>query len=84
MFKRTLMIFLMTLLTSMPLSYTLAKQSGDISKQQAVAIAQQQHPGRVLSVNRQGDSYRVKTIDQAGKVRIILIDAASGRILSGQ
>jgi uncharacterized membrane protein YkoI len=50
-----------------------------ISQQQAVEIAQQQFPGRVLSVKRKGDIIKVKILSADGEVRIIKIDAGSGK-----
>lgn len=55
----------------------------DISKQEAVSIAQQVYPGRVLAVKRNGAVYRVKTLSDSGEVRIIVIDATSGKVISG-
>ena len=55
-----------------------------ITKQQAVEIATQSHPGQVLSVKRKANVYKVKTLSDTGKVRIIVIDAQSGKIKSGQ
>lgn len=57
--------------------------SESISKQQAVNIAQQVYPGRVLAVKREGAVYQVKTLSEDGEVRIILIDASSGKVISG-
>ena len=54
-----------------------------ISKQQAVSTAQQAYPGRVLSVKLVDEVYHVKTLNKDGEVRIILIDANNGKILSG-
>lgn len=59
-----------------------ANASG-ISKQQAVSIAQKENPGRVLSVKLKGDSYQVKTLSDSGEVRIISVNANSGKV-SGQ
>ena len=53
-----------------------------ISKQRAVEIANQVFVGRVLSVKRRGDVYRVKKLSEHGEVRIIVIDAGSGKVLS--
>ncbi len=53
-----------------------------ISKQEAVNIAQQSYPGRVLSVNRKGNVFRVKTLNDNGEVRIIQIDIKSGKVIS--
>lgn len=55
-----------------------------ISKQQAVEIVKQQYPGRVLGVKRKANVYKVKTLSESGNVRIISVDAASGKIKSGQ
>lgn len=55
-----------------------------ISKQQAVEIATQSHPGQVLSVKRTANVYKVKTLSDTGKVRIIVIDAQSGKIEPGK
>jgi len=54
-----------------------------ISKQEAVSIAQQVYPGRVLAVKRKDTVYRVKTLSDSGEVRVILIDANSGKVISG-
>ncbi len=56
--------------------------TGGISKQRAVEIANQVFVGRVLSVKRRGDVYRVKKLSEHGEVRIIVIDAGSGKVLS--
>ena len=55
----------------------------NISKQQAVNIAQQVYPGRVLAVRAKNGTYQVKTLSADGEVRIIIIDATSGRVKSG-
>lgn len=51
-----------------------------LSQQQAVEIAQQHFPGRVLSVKRNGDIIKVKILNAEGEVRIIKVDASSGTI----
>lgn len=50
-----------------------------ISKQEAVSIAQKDHPGRVLSVKQKNGQYRIKIIDKQGKVRMISVDATKGQ-----
>ena len=54
-----------------------------IDKQQAVSIAQQTYPGRVLSVKLKDDIYQVKTLSEEGEVRVILIDANNGKVITG-
>lgn len=61
---------------------TLFAAPEEISKQQAMSIATEAYPGRVLSVKRVNNVYKVKTLSDDGKVRVILIDADSGKILS--
>jgi uncharacterized membrane protein YkoI len=57
----------------------------DIGRDEAAAAAQRVAAGRVLSVDRtQADSravWRVKVLTGQGQVRVILIDAASGRVV---
>lgn len=80
--------FLATLLTTtlvLTLSLgtpALAESSDGISKQQAVEVAQQVYPGRVLAVKRKGSAYHVKTLNKNGEVRIILVDAQTGKVIS--
>ena len=56
----------------------------NISEQQAVSIAQQAQPGRVLGIKKKKNTYRVKMLQDNGEVKIILIDKQSGKIKSKQ
>lgn len=55
----------------------------DLSRDDAAAVAQQMSGGRVLSVDRadagRRPAWRVKVVTPRGEVRVILIDAATGR-----
>jgi uncharacterized membrane protein YkoI len=57
----------------------------DISRDEAAAAAQRVSAGRVLSVEKTDAGrrpvWRVKILTAQGEVRVILIDAASGRPL---
>lgn len=57
----------------------------DIGRDEAAAAAQRVATGRVLSVERtEADRrpvWRVKVLTAQGEVRVILIDAASGRVV---
>ena len=57
----------------------------DISRDEAAAAAQRLSDGRVLSVEKTESGrrpvWRVKILTAQGEVRVILIDAASGRPL---
>ena len=71
----TLMLLLNTSLFAAP---------EEISKQQAMSIATEAYPGRVLSVKRNDTVYKVKTLSDSGQVRVIVVDAKSGKILPGK
>ena len=57
----------------------------DISRDEAAAAAQRVSSGRVLSVEKTESEHRpvwrVKVLTEKGEVRVILIDAGSGRAL---
>lgn len=48
--------------------------------EQAVAMAQRQFRGKVLSVQSSGSGYRVKILNNNGQVFSVSVDAASGRV----
>jgi hypothetical protein len=73
-----LLVLIMILTTVQPVQIASAASQVAENKQQAVEIAQQQFSGRVLSVKRQGDSYRVKILNAKGDVRIIKVKALNG------
>ena len=51
-----------------------------MSKQQAMNIAQQRHPGRVLAIKQQGQGYRVRIIDDNGEVHTLFISSQTGGV----
>ena len=57
----------------------------DVSRDEAAATAQKATSGRVLSVDKteanRRPAWRVKVLTSQGDVRVIVIDAASGRIV---
>ena len=55
--------------------------SQGISKQQAMEIAQQRHPGRVLGIKHKGHAYRVRILNARGDVRTIIVNAQSGKVV---
>ncbi|WP_297743821.1 PepSY domain-containing protein [Nitrosomonas sp.] len=59
-----------------------SNQLAEISQQQAVAIAQQHVPGRLLSVQRTTESYRVKILSHKGTVHVVTIDSRSGAVIA--
>lgn len=59
-------------------------QNTQISARVAARVVRQATGGRVLAVNRiqtnQGPAYRVKVLTRDGRIRIMLVDAASGTL----
>lgn len=57
----------------------------DLSREQAAAAAQRAVEGRVLSVDRADAggraAWRVKIVTARGEVRVVFIEAATGRML---
>ncbi|GKS69126.1 hypothetical protein W03_11300 [Nitrosomonas sp. PY1] len=53
-----------------------------ITEQKAIAIAQQNFSGRVLTISHSQNTYRIKMLSRNGTVHIILINAADGAIIS--
>ncbi len=56
----------------------------DLSRDDAAAAAQRASNGRVLSVERADGggrpAWRVKVLTAGGEVRVLLVDAATGRV----
>lgn len=59
-----------------------SNQHAEISQQQAVAIAQRHVPGRLLSVQRSADNYRVKILSSKGTVHVVTVDARNGTVIA--
>ncbi len=62
------------------ISASMFTHAGTISKQQAASSAQQAHAGRVLSIKLKQSTYQVKILNLQGQVRIIHVDANTGKI----
>ena len=59
------------------------KQSSNrptISSQQAASIVQSRYGGKVLKVQKNQSSYRVKLIRQDGRIISVSVDAVTGKI----
>ena len=74
-----------TLLKSLVLCLALTASglllAANISKQQAVKSALAFHSGRVLSIKLSNSVYKVKVISTSGQVRVVRVNAKSGRII---
>ncbi len=80
--KKYLLPSLLTLTLTSTLLMNGVVHAETVSKQQAVSIAQQHYPGRVLAVKLKDKVYRVKTLNDNGEVRIISVDAETGKVIS--
>jgi len=62
----------------------LTVQNADIGANGAARVVRQATAGRILAVRRvrtdRGPAYRVKVLLAGGRVRIVLVDAASGAL----
>ena len=71
------------LLCALALAVASAAAWADVSRDEAAAAAQRASGGRVLAVERAQDGdrpvWRVKVLTPSGEVRVILVDAGSGR-----
>jgi len=79
-----ILVLIMMLTTVQPVQVASAASQAAANKQQAVEIAQQQFSGRVLSVKREGDSYRVKILNSNGDIRIIKVIALNANQSQGR
>ncbi|WP_246439054.1 PepSY domain-containing protein [Teredinibacter franksiae] len=52
-----------------------------ISKSEAAFAAKQRYGGKILSVNKSDNVYRVKLLLDSGKVIIVVVDANTGKVL---
>lgn len=66
--------------TQAKLMSELSHEQAEISQHQAVTIAQRYTQGRLLSVQRADDHYRIKILNHKGAVHIVTINAKSGEI----
>jgi uncharacterized membrane protein YkoI len=57
----------------------------DVGRDEAAAVAQRVASGRVLAVDRADvagkPAWRVKILTAQGEVRVVIVDAASGRVV---
>lgn len=73
------------LICAIALAAATAAAWAEASRDEAAAVAQRAAGGRVLAVEKAQSSnrpvWRVKVLTPSGEVRVVLIDAASGRPL---
>jgi len=67
-----------SLIVSFNIAAVSSSYAEEITKQQAAAIAQSKHPGRVIDVKNSENSYRVKVLDKKGGMHIVIVDKQTG------
>ena len=74
-----------TLLCALLLASSLPAWAADVGRDEAAAVAQRVASGRVLAVERADAGgkavWRVKILTAQGEVRVVVVDAASGRVV---
>ena len=66
---------------SSPPNYLTSNQQDGISEQAAVTIAQKKINGRVLTISRVNDAYRIKILSNQSTVHIVTVNAINGKII---
>lgn len=80
-----LCVWVSTLLLSLMLSANSLAQTSNTDKsvdqQKAIATAKKSVKGKVLKVDRQKEHYRVKMLNQQGRVVSVKVDRQSGKVM---
>lgn len=50
------------------------------NREQAVALAQQRYPGKIIKVQTEKQHYRIRVVQPDGRVVTVLVDGQSGRV----
>lgn len=80
MFSTKVLLLTLTLLFS-SLSYAGTKpEKLPVSREQAVAIAQQSYPGKIVKVQSDKQQYRIRVLQTDGRVITVVVDGQSGRV----
>ena len=76
---KVIMLTLTFLISS--LSYASTKpEKLPVSREQAVAIAQQKFPGKIVKVQSDKQQYRIRVLQSDGRVITVVVDGQSGRV----
>ena len=63
-----------------PAKQPTALPTKDITKETAAQLAQQRFPGRILKVRAESRQYRVRVMQEDGRVVNVIVDGRSGRV----
>jgi len=76
---RVFLLTLALLFSSLSLADVPANQP-QISREQAVALAQKSYPGKIVRVKAEKQNYRIRVVQADGRVVTVVVDGQSGRV----
>ncbi|KKO49281.1 hypothetical protein VT06_07120 [Arsukibacterium sp. MJ3] len=63
-----------------PNAVALTNQQPEVSKEQATELAQQRFPGKILKVQAESSQYRVRLMQENGRVVTVLVNNRTGQV----
>ena len=80
MFRTLFILLTLTLILTTVPQISVAAEKAQVNREQAVALAQQHFPGKVVKVRAEQKSYRIRVLQADGRVVTVLVDGQSGRV----
>ncbi|MDP5134672.1 PepSY domain-containing protein [Rheinheimera baltica] len=80
MFRTLFILLTLTLILTTVPQISVAAEKAQVNREQAVALAQQYFPGKVVKVRAEQKSYRIRVLQADGRVVTVLVDGQSGRV----
>ena len=78
---RTWILLLSISLLLAPMSQAApAAEKPAVSKEQAINLTQQRYPGKIMKVKSEKRYYRVRVLQENGRVITVLVDNSSGQV----
>ena len=80
MLRTRLILFVFVLLLSPLLQAAGSTEKFQVSREQAASLAQQQYPGKIVKMRAEKISYRIRVLQDNGRVITVLVDGQTGRV----
>lgn len=80
MLRTRLILFVFVLLLSPVLQAAGSTEKLQVSREQAASLAQQQYPGKIVKVRVEKKNYRIRVLQDNGRVITVLVDGQTGRV----
>lgn len=74
------MLLLLFAMMLAPNAVALTNQQPEVSKEQATELAQQRFPGKILKVQAESSQYRVRLMQENGRVVTVLVNNRTGQV----